>query len=208
MFWLKGSNLSWQCQPQPCLTWGVWTCMPKCGCCGALDRTRRGCSCSGGKSHTCLKLSTTHPAKESLQWCQRSEPQALIKRRKRGLRETFVNKVLGLPHSSGKIVVLNYDVSAGGLPQCHCSGKIVVYDVWWSQWMLVDSKAVSHSRLLFQISLVFTTILTGVCCLQASLELTHFKLLWSSETLYDLLFLEVSLCTVLLLSSSHRRKYA
>ena len=98
--------------------------LPKCGCCGALDRTRRGCSCSGGKSH---KRIPPKLQEAWLQWCQCSE--ALIKRR-RGLRETFVNKVLGLPHSSGKIVVLNYDVSAGGLPQCHCSGKIVVYDVW------------------------------------------------------------------------------
>lgn len=26
-----------------------------CSCCGALKKTKTGCSCSGGKSHTCLK---------------------------------------------------------------------------------------------------------------------------------------------------------
>ena len=27
-----------------------------CGCCGAVGKTRTGCSCTGGKSHECLKL--------------------------------------------------------------------------------------------------------------------------------------------------------
>jgi hypothetical protein len=27
----------------------------RCGCCGALGRTSVGCSCSGGKSHQCLR---------------------------------------------------------------------------------------------------------------------------------------------------------
>ena len=29
-----------------------------CGCCGAPNRTKSGCSCTGGKSHQCLKTST------------------------------------------------------------------------------------------------------------------------------------------------------
>lgn len=30
--------------------------MVKCGCCGQQGRTRSGCSCTGGKSHVCLRL--------------------------------------------------------------------------------------------------------------------------------------------------------
>ena len=41
--------------------------MGKCTCCGALNKTRTGCSCTGGKSHQCLRIaqpseaSTTAP---------------------------------------------------------------------------------------------------------------------------------------------------
>eukprot|EP00959_Pyramimonas_sp_CCMP1952_P209664 4386855-Pyramimonas_sp.AAC.1 len=37
----------------------------RCACCGALGRTKRGCSCSGGRSHYCIHLQAqcgAHPA--------------------------------------------------------------------------------------------------------------------------------------------------
>ena len=40
--------------------------MVKCGCCGSPGRNRKGCSCTGGKSHQCLRSqlqpSTSQPS--------------------------------------------------------------------------------------------------------------------------------------------------
>ena len=36
----------------------------KCSCCGAAGRRVTGCSCQGGKSHTCLKENPTTDKKE------------------------------------------------------------------------------------------------------------------------------------------------
>eukprot|EP00658_Telonema_sp_P-2_P071211 TRINITY_DN60515_c0_g1_i2.p1 TRINITY_DN60515_c0_g1~~TRINITY_DN60515_c0_g1_i2.p1 ORF type:complete len:286 (+),score=36.93 TRINITY_DN60515_c0_g1_i2:46-903(+) len=36
--------------------------MGKCGCCGASGSTKRGCSCSGGNSHQCLRESAANSA--------------------------------------------------------------------------------------------------------------------------------------------------
>ena len=33
-----------------------------CSCCGEVGRTRVGCSCTGGKSHTCLKIPKAAPS--------------------------------------------------------------------------------------------------------------------------------------------------
>ena len=40
--------------------------MPKCSCCNAPDKNKRGCSCTGGKSHQCLNMAATDAPASSI----------------------------------------------------------------------------------------------------------------------------------------------
>eukprot|EP00971_Amphidinium_carterae_P314487 6251045-Amphidinium_carterae.1 len=46
----------------------------KCSCCGCPGKNKKGCSCTGGRSHTCMKL---HQPQQQPQHLPQHQPQHL-----------------------------------------------------------------------------------------------------------------------------------
>ena len=103
--------------------------MPTCGCCGEVGKTRTGCSCTGGKSHKCLKTIATETSAAASSSIQ---PKRIVKGQVRMTKSAWQSLIPGIHVNSDQAEESDddgfYEVKVIGMSAGICGALLVVYD--------------------------------------------------------------------------------